>query len=129
MKHKMVVPVLAAIALPLLLMGLSLDRTTGKLDVKVGESYYVCNCGEGCDCQTISSKPGKCSCDQDLVEAEVARVEEAKAFFKADGWEEERPFNTVGQYVCNCGPTCTCNTISQKPGTCSCGVELKKIGE
>lgn len=27
-------------------------------------------------------------------------------------------------YVCNCGPECTCNSISVSPGTCSCGQEL-----
>ena len=92
---KMVALVTAVVSLPLLLMGLSLDRSTGKLDVKVGESYYVCNCGEGCDCHTISSKAGECSCGQDLVQAEVSRVEEGRAFFKAEGWEEERPIKTV----------------------------------
>ncbi|MBF0318605.1 MAG: hypothetical protein HQL01_02200 [Nitrospirae bacterium] len=24
-------------------------------------------------------------------------------------------------YVCNCGPTCTCNTVLTAPGKCSCG--------
>jgi hypothetical protein len=27
-------------------------------------------------------------------------------------------------YACNCGPDCTCNSISTAPGTCTCGEEL-----
>jgi hypothetical protein len=32
--------------------------TTGK---------YACGCGDGCDCGSISQKPGKCACDKDMV--------------------------------------------------------------
>ncbi|HBG06668.1 MAG: hypothetical protein A2075_10155 [Geobacteraceae bacterium GWC2_58_44] len=28
---------------------------------------YACGCGEGCNCGSISQKPGKCSCGKDLV--------------------------------------------------------------
>jgi hypothetical protein len=109
------------------LLVLASESSTGKLDVKVGEEYYVCNC-PGCDCHTISSKKGKCSCGNDLVTAKVTQVKGETAHFKADGWKEERPFSLVGKYTCACGPTCTCKTISQKPGTCGCGKELKKVG-
>ena len=108
-------------------LGLAFQSSTGKLDVKVGEEYYVCNC-DGCDCNTISSKEGKCSCGNDLVKAEVTKVDDARAHFKAESWEADRPLKTVGKYVCACGPTCTCKTISQKPGKCGCGTELKKVG-
>jgi hypothetical protein len=30
----------------------------------VGE--YACACGEGCDCTTISQKPGKCACGKEM---------------------------------------------------------------
>lgn len=33
-------------------------KTTGK---------YVCPCGAGCPCDTISQKPGKCGCGKDLM--------------------------------------------------------------
>ena len=32
--------------------------TTGK---------YACGCGEGCNCGSISQKPGKCACDKDMM--------------------------------------------------------------
>jgi len=28
---------------------------------------YACGCGEGCNCGSISQKPGKCSCGKDMV--------------------------------------------------------------
>jgi hypothetical protein len=27
-------------------------------------------------------------------------------------------------YVCNCGPECTCGSVANTPGSCSCGEEL-----
>ncbi len=32
----------------------------GALDLKVGDERYVCNCGEKCPCNSISSNEGKC---------------------------------------------------------------------
>ena len=109
------------------LMGLAYQSATGKLDVKAGEEYYACNC-TGCPCNTISSLKGKCGCGNDLVKAKVTRVEKDKAYFKADAWDKERSFNTVGKYICACGPTCSCKTVSQKPGKCGCGHDLKQVG-
>jgi hypothetical protein len=31
---------------------------------------YVCACGAGCTCNTISQKPGKCGCGQALKKVE-----------------------------------------------------------
>jgi hypothetical protein len=28
---------------------------------------YACGCGDGCNCGSISQKPGKCACDKDMV--------------------------------------------------------------
>ena len=28
-------------------------------------------------------------------------------------------------YVCNCGPSCKCNSVSKSPGKCACGSPLK----
>jgi hypothetical protein len=99
----------------------------GKLDLKAGDERYVCNCGDQCPCNTISSNAGKCTCGNDMVKTKVTKVENGKAAFKADGWDKERSFKTVGVYACNCAPSCKCDTISQNPGKCACGVEMKKI--
>jgi hypothetical protein len=32
-----------------------------------------------------------------------------------------------GKYVCACGPDCQCGAISDKPGKCGCGKEMKQI--
>jgi len=31
------------------------------------QGKYACGCGEGCNCGSISQKPGKCTCDKDMV--------------------------------------------------------------
>jgi hypothetical protein len=97
------------------------------LDLKVGDERYVCNCSETCPCNTISSNAGKCTCGNDMVKAKVTKVDKGKVNFKADGWKKERTFKTVGKYMCNCSPDCKCGTISQNPGKCTCGKEMKKI--
>jgi hypothetical protein len=99
----------------------------GKLELKVGDERYVCNCGEDCPCKTISTNPGKCTCGKDMVKAKVVKVDKDKADFMAEGWKKERSFKTVAKYICNCSPDCKCGTISQNPGKCSCGKEMKKI--
>ena len=99
----------------------------GALTLKVGDERYVCNCGEKCPCNTISSNEGKCTCGTDMVKATVTKVEKGKAVFKAAAWEKERTFKTIGKYKCACGPDCKCDTISQNPGKCTCGTKMKKI--
>jgi len=98
-----------------------------KLDLKVGEEIYACNCGEACPCLTLSRAAGKCACNKDLVKAKVVKVEKDLAYLKADKWEKPRPFKTVGKYACACGPECKCDTISQQPGKCTCGKEMKEV--
>lgn len=105
----------------------SLAAEMSKLSLKVGDERYVCNCGEKCACNTISMNQGKCTCGNDMVKAKVVKVEKDKADFKAEGWQKERSFKTIGKYVCNCSPECKCGTISQNPGKCTCGTEMKKI--
>ncbi|MBP1595634.1 MAG: hypothetical protein H6Q05_1011 [Acidobacteria bacterium] len=116
--------VLSALALA----GYAYQDAGGRLNVKVDEEYKVCNC-ETCDCLTVSSVAGKCGCGNDLVTAKVTKVEKNTAYFKAAAWSKDRPFNMVGKYVCACGPTCSCKTISQKPGKCGCGSDLKMVGK
>lgn len=103
------------------------EVVNGKIDLKVGDEVYACNCGEECPCMTMSRKPGNCSCDNEMVKAEVVKIEEDTAMLKAESWETARPFKMTGKYVCACGPECKCDTVSQNPGKCSCGVELKKV--
>lgn len=97
----------------------------GMVALKAGDEIYVCGCGAGCPCETISRKAGNCSCNKALVEAKVTKVAEGKAFATVKG--EERSFKTTGTYQCACGPKCNCDTISQKPGKCACGKEMEKV--
>lgn len=110
------------------LVALSLAGGQGKMALKVGDETYACNCGEACHCDTMSNNAGKCTCGKEMVKAKVVRIDGEKAYLKAEGWEKERALNTVGKYVCACGPECKCYTISQNPGKCTCGVEMKKAG-
>ncbi|MDA8082351.1 MAG: hypothetical protein M0024_01690 [Nitrospiraceae bacterium] len=106
---------------------LAFAASSSKMDLKAGDKVYACNCGEKCPCQTMSRNPGKCTCGNEMVKAEVMKVEGETAMLKAESWEKERPFRTVGKYACACGPECKCNTISQNPGKCTCGTEMKKV--
>jgi len=92
---------------------------------KAGETIYVCACGAGCDCKTISRKEGNCGCGNPLVKSTVTKVEGEKVFAPVKGVEQSFP--TKAAYTCGCGPECKCGTISQKPGKCGCGKDLKKM--
>jgi len=127
MKSKKTLLFVGIVLSVLALAGYAYQDASGKLNVKVGEEYYVCNC-ENCDCHTVSSLAGKCGCGSDLVTAKVTKVDGDTAYFRAAAWNKDRSFDMVGKYVCACGPTCACKTISQKPGKCGCGSDLKKVG-
>ncbi|MDA8241245.1 MAG: hypothetical protein M0Z67_12865 [Nitrospiraceae bacterium] len=101
--------------------------TFGKMDLKVGDEVYACNCGADCPCQTMARMPGKCTCGNEMVKAKVMKVEEGRVMLKADSWEKERSFKTTGKYACACGADCKCEAISQNPGKCPCGMEMKKV--
>jgi len=49
---------------------------------KVGDTVYVCGCGESCDCNTIQTSPGKCHCGMALVEGKVTKVAAGKVTVK-----------------------------------------------
>ncbi|PLX98823.1 MAG: hypothetical protein C0623_11255 [Desulfuromonas sp.] len=68
---------------------------------------YTCACGDGCSCDTVSAKPGKCSCGKDMMERNVLKDD-------ADNI-----------YVCGCGAGCNCTAASADGTKCSCGKELK----
>lgn len=92
---------------------------------KAGDAVFVCGCGEGCDCFTVSRKAGKCVCGKPLAQTVVDKVEEGKIYLKVQG--ETRTFPAKAIYTCACGEGCDCGTISQKPGKCACGKEMKKV--
>ncbi len=92
---------------------------------KKGDSVYVCTCGDSCDCKTMSRNAGKCSCGNALGKGVVSKVAGDKAVVTVDG--KELNFITTAKYACGCGDGCNCGTISQKPGSCSCGTEMMKV--
>ncbi|HZV81617.1 MAG TPA: hypothetical protein VFF53_05560 [Geobacteraceae bacterium] len=94
-----------------------------KFETKAGDTIYVCACGEGCKCGTLSTSEGTCSCGKNLAKTTVNKVEGDMVFYTVDGKELSAPL--TGAYYCGCGK-CACNTISQKPGNCSCGKKLIK---
>jgi len=96
-----------------------------KMKLKKGDEVYVCGCGKACPCDTMSRKEGKCSCGKDLIKAKVTKVKGGQAFFMING--EEKGFKMQGKYACACGAGCNCGTISQKPGKCVCGKEMKEV--
>ena len=97
------------------------DKT--KMTAKVGDQLYVCGCGEGCPCDTMSRNPGQCTCGKDLVKTKVTKVEKGMITVES----RKKPFISVAKYVCDCGPECKCDTISQNPGNCTCGKKMKMV--
>ena len=119
--------VVAFLLLLFVAAALSFAAEKNKLVLKVGDERYVCNCGEKCPCLTISNNQGNCTCGTEMVKAKVIKVEKENVIFKADNWQKEKAYKTVGKYACDCSPDCKCGTISQNPGKCTCGSELKKM--
>ena len=104
---------------------------------------YVCNCGPACTCGSKSTKPGTCTCGEELAAAHVVKIEGNEALLCTCGDDCDCALNAddetkcacgkdvrrvslegSGLYYCNCGGSCTCNFVSDQPGTCSCGMEL-----
>jgi hypothetical protein len=101
----------------------SADKT--RIKAKVGDELYVCACGEGCPCDTMSRNPGQCTCGKDMVMTKVTKVENGKITVES----REKPFVSIGKYACDCGPDCKCDTISQNPGNCTCGKKMMEVKE
>jgi hypothetical protein len=121
------IAVLLTVVVALVVVSLAFARDKSKLDLKVGDEIYACNCGEKCPCNTMSMNAGNCTCGKPMVKAKVTKIEGGKAMLTAAGWGAERPFVTTGKYMCACGPDCKCDTVSQAPGKCTCGKEMKKV--
>jgi hypothetical protein len=118
MKKMFVLTIVAIIAFATLALA---AKTT--MTAKVGDELYVCGCGEACKCDTMSRNAGQCTCGKDLIKAKVTKVEKGKITMEG----RERPFVSIGKYACACGPECKCDTISQNPGKCTCGKEMKEV--
>lgn len=119
-------------------------KEAAKKEAASGTVLYVCNCGPDCKCNTVSVKPGNCTCGQKLVPMHVLKIEKDTAILCTCGGgcsckinEKDptkcgcgKPVKRVslkGLYVCDCGEGCSCNTISDKPGKCKCGKDLRKV--
>jgi len=104
---------------------------------------YWCDCGPECKCNTVATKPGKCSCGKEMAGGHVVFMEGNTALActcgptctcKIDPNDHTKcgcgkPIKRInlegtGIYFCNCKGSCGCNTISDKPGACKCGMEL-----
>lgn len=107
---------------------------------------YTCNCGPQCKCNSVSTQAGNCRCGQPMKWGHVVRVEGNEALLcqckegcTCAGLDPKDPSKCAcgnpvkrvnlqgsGIYFCNCGGACGCNTVSDKPGGCKCGMPLKK---
>jgi hypothetical protein len=121
------IAVLLTVAVALVVVSLAFARDKSKMELKVGDAVYACNCGDKCPCKTMSTNAGNCTCGKPMVQAKVTKVEGGTAMLSAEGWESARSFPTTGKYMCACGAECKCDTISQAPGKCTCGKEMKKV--
>lgn len=92
---------------------------------KKGDKVYVCDCGDGCDCLTVSRNKGKCGCNKPMAKTVIDKVDADKIYTKVKG--KELTFPVKANYICGCGEACKCGTVSQKPGKCSCGSDMKKV--
>jgi len=92
------------------------------MDIQTGDELYACNCGN--DCQIMAKRPGKCTCGVEMVKARVVKSGGDKAILISDDWGRMKQFKLVGNYSCSC-PDCNCGMVSQHPGICCCGVEMK----
>lgn len=125
MKRKLFI--VLAIVMTLVMVAAFSFAARGKMDLKVGSEIYACDCGEKCPCLTMSNNPGKCTCGKEMVKAQVTKVDGDKLMLKSEKWDKERAFKATGTYTCACPPACKCDTISQNPGKCTCGVDMKKM--
>ena len=114
-----------AVIFAFVFIGAAAAAADTKITFKKGDEVYVCGCGAGCPCLTMSKKAGKCSCGKDLVKTTIDKVEKGKAYVTVDG--KTVVFKTTGKYACACGANCDCGKISRKSGECVCGKPMKAV--
>ena len=72
--------------------------------VKNGKAM-LCTCGAACKCTMKDGDMTKCSCGKPMGEVSLK-----------------------GKYMCACGAACPkCHAISDKPGKCECGMDMKLV--
>ena len=119
------------------------EITTEEAPAERHDVVYACNCGPECDCGSLSTEPGNCSCGSELAATHVVKVDGNDAKLCTCGNECDFEISSEGDtkcscgsdlrtvslegsglYFCNCGGSCTCNFISAEAGSCACGMEL-----
>lgn len=114
-------------------------------DNQRGDILYSCNCGPECKCNSLSKAPGNCACGKPLAWGHVVRVagDEALLCGCAEGCQcaidpkdpskcgcgqalKRVSLKESGLFFCNCGGTCSCNTVSPVAGICKCGMAPKQ---
>ena len=107
---------------------------------------YVCDCGEACQCNSMSTAPGNCACGKPMRWHHVLKIEGDEALLctcqqgcqcRIDpndpgkcgcGQAVKRvSLKGTGIHFCNCGGSCFCNTVSDQAGECRCGMPLKTL--
>lgn len=102
---------------------------------------YFCNCGPNCKCLMNSVKPGNCTCNKPMVYKKILR--ETTDFYlvcscpdcncnaldpnnvaKCSCGKTLAGFPRLGKFTCACSG-CDCDTQSNLPAKCPCGVEMK----
>ena len=124
------------------------ETQTAATDAERQDVLYTCNCGPQCKCNSMSTTAGDCACGNPMKWGHVIRTEGNEALLcqcaegcKCAGLDPNNPDNCMcgkpikrvslegtGIYFCNCGGSCSCNTVSDSPGKCKCGMNLKKVG-
>ena len=90
---KRTLPLTCAVVFALVFVG-AVFADTG-ISFQKGDEVYVCPCGAGCPCLTMSKKAGQCSCGKDLVKTTIDKIEDGKAYVTVDG--KTMIFNTTGK--------------------------------
>ena len=109
MKRKLILIVVLVAALAVIDSGLSIAVDKEKAANNKNSVLYVCNCGPDCKCNTVSTKPGKCTCGTNLAPMHVLKIEKG------------------GAILCTCGGECTCKINAADPTKCGCGKPVKMV--
>ena len=107
------------------------------------DAVFVCACGPDCECNSVATEAGTCTCGTELQQTHLLKVVENEGLLctckagctcEIDSEDETKcscgsdvrrvSFEGTGLYYCNCGGSCTCNFVSAEAGKCSCGMDL-----
>lgn len=94
------------------------------MDIQTGDEIYACNCGKDCSCQSMAKTPGDCTCGKEMAKTRVVKSGGDTAILISDAWGGMRIFQIIGKYSCG-SPDDNCGMVSQNPGKCRCGEEMK----